>query len=172
MHQYPWICLNILENAWKSCSDYVRALDMSDHLTCSTEDVSGSNSARVLNMSLLYMQRLRGVPNMSDYVSIRLNNVWLCLSMHQHDWILLNVPWYAWIDCSNYARVLSMMWYSYNNAIIIVANVIVFEFLSARFGRPDSLLSFYLRFNTSCNIRRTKASKLLINFSFRLQWHL
>ena len=47
---------------------------MPDHLTCSTEDVSGSKSARVLNMALLYMQRLRGIPNMSDYVSIRLNN--------------------------------------------------------------------------------------------------
>ena len=33
MHQYPWICLNILENAWISCFGYDRALNMPDHLT-------------------------------------------------------------------------------------------------------------------------------------------
>ena len=36
MHQYSWISLNILENAWINCSDYARALKMHDHLTCST----------------------------------------------------------------------------------------------------------------------------------------
>ena len=36
MHQYPWIYLNVLENAWINCSDYARALNMHDHLTCST----------------------------------------------------------------------------------------------------------------------------------------
>ena len=32
-----------------------------------------------------------------------------------------------------YARVLNMLQYSYNNIIIIVTNVIILEFLSARF---------------------------------------
>ena len=36
MHQYHWISLNILENAWINCSDYAKALNMPDHLTCST----------------------------------------------------------------------------------------------------------------------------------------
>ena len=26
MHHYPWICLNILENAWMNCCDYAWAL--------------------------------------------------------------------------------------------------------------------------------------------------
>ena len=34
-HQYPWICLNILANASINCSDYARAMNMCDHLTCS-----------------------------------------------------------------------------------------------------------------------------------------
>ena len=36
MHQYPWICLNILENAWINCSDLAKALNIHDHLTFST----------------------------------------------------------------------------------------------------------------------------------------
>ena len=32
MHQYPWICLNILENGWINCSDYARGLNMHVHL--------------------------------------------------------------------------------------------------------------------------------------------
>ena len=35
-HQYLWICVNILRNTWINCSDYARALNMHDHLTCST----------------------------------------------------------------------------------------------------------------------------------------
>ena len=34
VYQYPWICLNILENAWMNCSDYARTVNMGDHLTC------------------------------------------------------------------------------------------------------------------------------------------
>ena len=36
MHQYPYICLNIFENAWINCSDYAMALNIHDHLTCLT----------------------------------------------------------------------------------------------------------------------------------------
>ena len=36
IHQYAWICLNILENVWINCSDYARALNMHNHLTLLT----------------------------------------------------------------------------------------------------------------------------------------
>ena len=67
----------------------------------------------------------------------------MSLSVPEHGWILVNVPEDAWINCSDYARVLSMPRFSYNNNIIIVANVII-EFLSVWFVYPGSLLPFYL----------------------------
>ena len=91
----------------------------------------------------------------------------MSLNMHKNRWIFLNVPEcmnipeYAWINCSHYARVLNMPRYSYNNIIIFVTKVIRLEFFSA------TISSF---FNTSWNIRIMKASKLLISFSFWLQW--
>ena len=36
MHQYPWIYLNIIENTWINYSDYAKALNMHNPLTCST----------------------------------------------------------------------------------------------------------------------------------------
>ena len=42
----------------------------------------------------------------------------------------------------DYGRVLNMSRYKYNNVIIIV-NVIILEFLSARFIRPGDLLPIY-----------------------------
>ena len=66
-----------------------------------------------------------------------------------------------------YVRVLSMLWFSYNNIIIIVTNIrITLEFLSARFvhpGAPQLTISSFS--NTSYNIRIIKANKPLI-FSF------
>ena len=70
------------------------------------------------------------------------------------------MPENARINCSDYARVLNMLQYSYNN--IIVTNVVILEFLSALFVHPGALLPFYL-FLT--RVRIMKASKLLINFS-------
>ena len=67
------------------------------------------------------------------------------------------MPENARINCSDYARVLNMPQYSYNN--IIVTNVAILEFLSARFVHPGALLPFYL-FLTQ--VRIMKASKLLI----------
>ena len=32
MHQYPWIRINILENAWINCSGYARTMNIHDHL--------------------------------------------------------------------------------------------------------------------------------------------
>ena len=53
------------------------------------------------------------------------------------------------INCSNYARVLNISRYGYINIIIIiVTNVIILDFLSARFAHSDALLPFYF-FNTS-----------------------
>ena len=66
---------------------------------------------------------------MYDYGSICLNNAWICL----------NVTEYAWINCSDYGRVLNIPWYSYNN--IIVTNAML-EFLSARFIHPVEVYLF------------------------------
>ena len=60
---------------------------------------------------------------MSEYALMPLN-------MPEHGWILLNAPEYAWINCFDYARVLNMLQYSYDN-IIILAAIIILEFLSA-----------------------------------------
>ena len=90
-------------------------------------------------------------------------NTLISLNIPQHDQILLNVPNMpenTCINCSDYARVLKMLQYSYNN-IIIVTNVIILELVSAQCVHPGALLSFYL-FLTQV---RT-ASKLLINYSF------
>ena len=64
----------------------------------------------------------------------------------------MNVPEYAWINCSDYARVLNKPRYSYN--IIIVTNVIILVILVCTIA--GTLLRFYV-FNTSQNFRITKA---------------
>ena len=51
----------------------------------------------------------------------------MSLSMSEHAWILFNDFEYAWKylnNCSDYARVLKMPPYSYNNTIIVVTSVI------------------------------------------------
>ena len=111
-------------------------------------------------MARLYIQGLRRVLNKSDHGSICLNNTWICLDKPEHGWIFLNVPEYSWINCSDYARVLNMLQYSYNNIIIFVTKFIRLEFLSV------TILSL---FNTSWNTGIMKASKLLIRF-FLLKW--
>ena len=79
----------------------------------------------------------------------------MSLNMPERDWILLNVPEYASKNCSDYARILNMSQYSYNNIIIviiiiiiiiiiIVTNVITLECLSTWFPDPGALLPFYL----------------------------
>ena len=65
------------------------------------------------------------------------------LNMPEHGWIFLNVAENTWINCSDYASFFTMLWYSYNN-IVIETNVVILEFLSARFIHPDALLPFYL----------------------------
>ena len=64
--------------------------------------------------------------------------------MPQYALMFLDVPENAWTNCSDYARVLNMPQYSYNNIVIIVANVIILEFLSARFVHRGVLLPFFL----------------------------
>ena len=92
--------------------------------------------------------------------------------VRQCAWTWLNIAEYPWIclEMPAFARILSIPQYSYNNIITIVTNVVMLEFLSARFIHPGAanISSFF--FNKSCNIRKTKASKLLINFCFWLQW--
>ena len=90
--------------------------------------------------------------------------VLMYLNMPEHYWILLDVPeygfqgshliifdiWHEFEHASGikYARVLKMLQYNYNNIILIaVINVIILEFLSARFvhsGTPQcAILSFF-----------------------------
>ena len=80
---------------------------------------------------------------LAPYASIMPEYASLCLDMAEYCWISLNIHENAWINLSDYVRVLNMAWYSYN-IIIIVTNVIILEFLSARFGYPGNMLPFYL----------------------------
>ena len=61
----------------------------------------------------------------------------------------LNIHENGEINCPDYARVLNMHQYGYDNIIIIVTNAIILEFLFARFVHPVTLLPFYHFFNTS-----------------------
>ena len=128
MHQYSWMCANILENFWINCSDYAKSLKITDHLTGSA--------------GFWRCQGLSRVP----YASIMPEYAWICLNVSQYTWTWLNIadcPWIylqnAWINCSDYARVLNIPRYSYNNIIIIVT---LLEFLSAQFVHPGALLPF------------------------------
>ena len=96
----------------------------------------------------------------------------MSLNMPEHRWILLNVCEYVWINCSDYARVLNMSQYGYNNIIIIVAIVIMFlpRILVCSINTFSSSVSILSFFNMSLNIIIVKASKLLTNFPFWLQW--
>ena len=67
----------------------------------------------------------------------------VCLSMAEYCCMSLNMPENAWINCSDYARVLNMPQYCYNNIIIIVTNIML-EFLSSRFIHPGALLRISL----------------------------
>ena len=61
----------------------------------------------------------------------------------------LNISSNAWKNSFDYAKILNMLQYSYNNIIIIiiiiiiVTNAIILEFLSARFLHPGALLPVY-----------------------------
>ena len=124
------------------------------HVRQAFEDASGSKQARVLHMARLYKQGLRRVRNMSDYGSIHLNYARIYLNLPyypstvlkitEYSWISLNMSENAWINCSDYVKVLHMPRYSYNNIIIIVTNVILLEFLSASFVHPGALIPFPL----------------------------
>ena len=91
MHQYPWISLKILENAWINCSDDVRTLNMPHHRTCSTGgwDALCSKCDRVLIWHSCLCNGYREFwicLNMAQYVSI----------MPKYDSVCLNAPKYAW----------------------------------------------------------------------------
>ena len=77
------------------------------------------------------MQGLRRGPNMYD------------LNMPKYALISLSMPEHAWINCYEYAKVLNMPRYSYNNIMVIVT-IILLEFLSAQFIHPGTLPPSYL----------------------------
>ena len=103
MHQYLWICLNIIENAWINCPDYVRALNMHDHFICSIgfwkclEFLRNQGSQYGTVVLSLNMQGLRRVPNMSDYGSKCLKNASICVNIPQYAWTWLNIAECPWI---------------------------------------------------------------------------
>ena len=95
--------------------------------------------------------------------------------MPDHGWNFLSVPKYAWkwlnkvltmpefsicliilytqegfeyASDIKYARVLNMLWYSYNNNIIIVTNAIILEFLLFQFVHQGALQLTILSFLT------------------------
>ena len=57
---------------------------------------------------------------LAPYASVMPEYASLFLNMAEYCWMSLNIPENAWINLSDYARVLNMAWYSYNNIIIIV----------------------------------------------------
>ena len=93
-HQYPWIFQNILESVWINSSDYVRALNMHDHLTCSTgfwkslwfQKSQGSEYGTVVYARATWI---------SEYFLLEFHmhlNALMSLNMREHGRILLNLP--------------------------------------------------------------------------------
>ena len=99
--------------------------------------------------------------NMPQYVLMSLNIPecpWRCLKMSEL--AVLNMPGFSmkliildiwkgfqYATENKCARVLNISRYSYNNPIIVVANVIILKFLSARFvdpGAPQLTILFLL----------------------------
>ena len=128
MPKYPWKCLNKL--FWL-CQD-------SEHVWSSYMFDRRLKMPLVLNKPRFWISHgciCKGYADfqicliMAPYASV----------MPQYALMSLNMPEHVWINCSDYARGLSMPWYSYNN-IIIVTNVIMLQFLSARFVNPGGLL--------------------------------
>ena len=91
---------------------------------------------------------------MSFYVFMSLY-AFICFYMLSLCWISLNIPENDWLNIASdikYTSVLNILGYSYNN-IINIANVIILEFLFARFVHPSDLqlaiLSFLTQVRTS-----------------------
>ena len=79
MVEFPWISLKTLEQTVMAVPGlwiYLIILNVRQAF----EDVLGSKCVRILNMARFYMQGLCRVPNISEYGSVCLNNVWLCLN--------------------------------------------------------------------------------------------
>ena len=146
--KYPW-------KAWINCSDFGRALNMLEHLTCSTGFLK---MPWVLNVSWFWIWRC--IFYMTQYVSITPKYFSVHLNVPEYAWSWLKITEFPWVSLEmpewtvltmqgfsicpiilyilqgfeytlhiKHARVLNMPWYSYNN---IVTNVILLEFLSAQ----------------------------------------
>ena len=149
-----------------------------------------------MNMARLYMQGLCRVLNLFHRPQQCLNipqYVSILLYMDEHGWISLNVPEYTWIKTVltipefsvcliilYFDRVLDVQdalnmlgFWIYCDVLIITLllyelMLLLLEFVSAWFVDPGAQqLAIFSFFNKSYNIRITK---LLINFSFWLQW--
>ena len=78
---------------------------------------------------------------MAPYDSIMPEYASVCLNIAEYSGSSLNMPENAWINCFDYARVLNILRSSYDN--IILSNVIILEFFSARFIHVVALQPFY-----------------------------
>ena len=117
------------------------------HIREAFEDALGCKYTRGLSMARMYMQGSRRVPNMSGWgsmVSKMPKYVLMFFNMPEHGWILLNIFEFVLLNVSEHFGVLNMRRYSYNNIIIIVANIIMLAFLSVWFIYPVALLPFHL----------------------------
>ena len=54
-------------------------------------------------------------PIMLEYAQYAL----ISLNMPEQGWIFLNAPENIWINCSEYAKVLNMLRYSYSNILLL-----------------------------------------------------
>ena len=135
MHQYPWICLNIFENASINCSNYARAINMHDHLTYLT-GFWRKNQFVVSKPLRNYFEETTGFEVMAWFARPVLSSVAQCcfsskqviyqknagysfpwnvlwienykLNTHQYFWICLNIIEKTWINRPDYARALNM----------------------------------------------------------------
>ena len=85
MHQYPWICLSILENAGINCSKYARVLNMRDHLTCLKGCICKGYA------------EFRICPIMTPYASVIPEYASVCLNIPQYAWTWLDIGECPWI---------------------------------------------------------------------------
>ena len=102
MHLYPYICLNILENAWINCSDYARALNMHDHLTV----WQVFKMPQVLNKPAFWIwhgcickgyAEFRICLIIAPYTSIMPEHASICLNIPRYVWTWLNIAECPWI---------------------------------------------------------------------------
>ena len=108
VHLHTWISLNILENAWINCSDYARALNINDHLTCLTG----------------FWRCLGSKPGFwlcNGCICKGYEVFWICLIMAPYPSLCLNITEYCWMTLNMPEKiVLTMPGFSICCNIVII----------------------------------------------------